>query len=71
MVSTNNKRKEKDLMKLMMSNYEVNLTEENNQNDFYVVFKGPKDSPYEEVLTFLYFLGNMEGSRSPSRSISF
>ena len=52
MVSTNNKRKEKDLMKLMMSNYEVTLTEENNQNDFYVVFKGPKDSPYEEVIIF-------------------
>jgi ubiquitin-conjugating enzyme E2 H len=49
MVSTNNKRKEKDLMKLMMSNYEVTLTEENKNNDFYVVFKGPKDTPYEEV----------------------
>ena len=51
MVSTSNKRKEKDLMKLMMTNYEVTLTEENNQSDFYVVFKGPKDSPYEEVST--------------------
>jgi len=35
-------------MKLMMSNYDVTLTEENNSNDFYVVFHGPKDTPYEE-----------------------
>ena len=49
MVSINNKRKEKDLMKLMMSNYEVTLTDENNNNDFYVIFYGPKDTPYEEV----------------------
>jgi hypothetical protein len=39
-----------DLMKLMMSNYEVHLADENNPNDLYVIFKGPKESPYEEVL---------------------
>ena len=44
-----NKRKERDLMKLMMSNYEVILTDENNPNDFYVIFEGPKDSPYDGV----------------------
>jgi hypothetical protein len=44
-----NKRKERDLMKLMMSNYDVQLTDENNRNDLYVIFKGPKDSPYENV----------------------
>jgi ubiquitin-conjugating enzyme E2 H len=47
--TTSNKRKERDLMKLMMSNYEVNLADENNPNDLYVIFYGPKDSPYEGV----------------------
>lgn len=49
MNSTTNKRKERDLMKLMMSNYDVHLTDENNPNDLYVIFKGPKESPYEGV----------------------
>ena len=44
-----NKRKEKDVMKLLMSNYEVSLKDENNKNDMYVLFHGPKDSPYEGV----------------------
>lgn len=48
-MNVNNKRKERDLMKLVMSNYEVKLTEEGNQNDFYVSFEGPKESPYEGV----------------------
>ena len=47
-----NKRKERDVMKLMMSNYEVILADENNPNDFYVIFEGPKDSPYEGVNLF-------------------
>ncbi len=49
MVTNNNKRKERDLMKLMISNYDVTMTEEGNKNDFYVVFKGPKESFYEGV----------------------
>jgi ubiquitin-protein ligase len=49
MVTPSNKRKERDIMKLMMSNYEVAMAEESNQNDFYVVFKGPKESAYEGV----------------------
>ncbi len=49
-MNTQNKRKEKDLMKLMMSNYEITLTDENNQNDLHVVFEGPKESPYEGVI---------------------
>ncbi len=48
-MNVNNKRKERDLMKLIMSNYEVKLAEEGNQNDFYVSFEGPKESPYEGV----------------------
>jgi hypothetical protein len=48
-MNTKNKRKERDLMKLMMSNYEVTLTDENNPNDLYVIFSGPTESPYEGV----------------------
>jgi ubiquitin-protein ligase len=46
---TQNKRKERDVMKLLMSNYEVSLTDETNKNDMYVLFHGPKGSPYEGV----------------------
>jgi ubiquitin-conjugating enzyme E2 H len=49
MVSTSNKRKERDMMKLLMSNYEVTLVDEKNQYDFHVLFKGPKESTYEGV----------------------
>lgn len=40
------KRKEKDVVKLLMSDYKVtpSLT---NPCDFTVLFKGPKESPYE------------------------
>lgn len=34
-------------MKLMMSDYEVCLGDDDNASDFYVKFLGPKDSPYE------------------------
>ncbi len=44
-----NKRKERDVMKLLMSNYEVCLTDETNKNDLYVLFNGPKDYQNEEV----------------------
>ncbi len=50
MVSVSNKRKEKDLMKLMMSNYEVTTSDDSKQFDFYVKFEGPKESAYEGVL---------------------
>lgn len=46
---TKSSRKERDVMKLLMSNYEVTLPDENNHNDLYVIFHGPKDSPYEGV----------------------
>ncbi len=46
------KRKDRDLMKLMMSNYEVVVPNEQNSSEFYVNFKGPKESPYEEVSLF-------------------
>ena len=44
-----NKRKERDVMKLLMSNYEVSLKDETNKNDMFVLFHGPKGSPYEGV----------------------
>jgi len=45
-MSSPNKRREVDLMKLMMSNYEVTMAED-SISEFYVKFCGPKDSPYE------------------------
>jgi hypothetical protein len=62
-MNTKNKRKERDLMKLMMSNYEVTLTDENNPNDLFVLFNGPKESPYEGV-SINIILGYMEDSCS-------
>lgn len=36
-----------DVMKLMMSDFEVSLGESSSPNDFYVKLLGPKGSPYE------------------------
>jgi len=35
-----------DVMKLMMSDYDVSLVDDNPAN-FYIIFHGPKDSPYQ------------------------
>ena len=43
-----NKRKEKDVMKLLVSEYEVDV-QGDTTNEFFVKFNGPKDSPYENV----------------------
>ena len=40
------KRKEKDIMKLMMSDYQV-VRSQSNPYDFVIEFHGPKDSFYE------------------------
>ena len=48
MVSTN-KRKEKDVMKLLVSDYDVQIVNEQSNSEFLVKFYGPKDSPYEGV----------------------
>ena len=42
-------RREKDVRRLLMSQYDVQLTNEDDTKDFRVVFYGPKDSPYEGV----------------------
>ena len=49
MVSTSNMRRDRDMMKLMMGNYEVSQIDDKNQYDFHVLFRGPKESAYEGV----------------------
>jgi len=46
-MSSPSRRRELDVMKLMMSDYEVTMNGEDDRHDFTVKFKGPKDSPYE------------------------
>lgn len=46
MSASPNKRREMDVMKLMMSDWAVDLVDD-NINEFHVMFKGPADSPYE------------------------
>ena len=41
------KRREMDVMKLMMSDYEIHIHDGDNTNEFSVKFPGPKDTPYE------------------------
>ncbi|ODV97209.1 hypothetical protein PACTADRAFT_48958 [Pachysolen tannophilus NRRL Y-2460] len=45
-MSSPKRRIETDVMKLLMSDYEVNLVDDNMQ-EFYVNFHGPKETPYE------------------------
>ena len=40
------KRREMDVMKLMMSDFEVSLPHD-TMNEFFVTFNGPRDTPYE------------------------
>ena len=51
MNSTNlaNKRKEKDVMKLLVSEYEVKVVNEATNNELLIKMKGPQNSPYEGV----------------------
>ena len=43
-----NKRIEKDVIKLLTSDYEVDVIKD-NMSEFTILFDGPKDSPYEGV----------------------
>ncbi|XP_010275656.1 PREDICTED: ubiquitin-conjugating enzyme E2 5-like isoform X1 [Nelumbo nucifera] len=45
-MSSPSKRREMDLMKLMMSDYKVEMINDGMQ-EFYVDFNGPSDSPYQ------------------------
>ena len=44
-----NKRRDRDVMKILVSGYKVELPDENKMNEVIVDFPGPKDSPYETV----------------------
>jgi len=45
--SSPSKRRDTDMMKLMMSDFDVLVTDENNAYDFVVKFQGPQNTPYE------------------------
>eukprot|EP00873_Tetraselmis_striata_P044055 jgi/Tetstr1/464319/TSEL_009121.t1 len=45
-MGSDNKRRERDVMKLMMNDYKVEMVND-RINEFHVEFVGPKDSPYE------------------------
>ncbi|KAJ8768483.1 hypothetical protein K2173_022572 [Erythroxylum novogranatense] len=45
-MSSPSKRREMDLMKLLMTDYKVEIVNDNMQ-EFFVEFSGPKESPYE------------------------
>lgn len=49
MVAAANKRREKDVMKLLVSDYDVQTINENTNSEFIVKFSGPKESAYEGV----------------------
>lgn len=49
MVSMSNKRRDKDVMKIMVSGYKVELPDESRMNEIIVNFPGPQDSPYKDV----------------------
>lgn len=48
MVSMSNKRRDKDVMKIMVSGYQVELPDESKMNEIIVNFPGPQDSPYKD-----------------------
>jgi len=57
--AASNKRKEKDVMKLMMSGkFEVRLLNEDSTSEFEVMFKGPEESSYQGVSLVIKHLFN-------------
>ena len=49
MVQARNKRRDKDVTKILVSGFDVELVDETKMNELIVNFPGPKDSPYENV----------------------
>lgn len=49
MASMQNKRRDRDVMKLLVSSYKVELVDENRMSELIVNFPGPTDSPYANV----------------------
>lgn len=45
--SISNKRKDKDVMKLLISEYEVKILDEIRNNEFVIKMNGPINSPYD------------------------
>lgn len=43
------KRRQKDVTRIMVSGYDVDLIDEDKMGEFIVKFKGPIDSPYAGV----------------------
>lgn len=50
-MSSPKRRIETDVMKLMMSDYEVTLVNDNMQ-EFYVIFKGPSESKSMTTISY-------------------
>ena len=48
-----NQRKEKDVMKLLTSDYEIEIMND-NMSEFTVILNGPEDSPYEGVSILIF-----------------
>jgi ubiquitin-conjugating enzyme E2 H len=63
------RRRELDVTKLMMSDFEVHLVNEST-NDMHVLFHGPSDSPYEGG-SWKVHVGLPEGYPYKSPSIGF
>ena len=64
-----NKRREKDVMKLLVSQFEVHLPNDSNTSEFIVKFVGPVDSPYEGVSSHLKFTYHEQAKRMWIRTI--
>ena len=61
-----NKRKEKDVLKLLQSEYKIDIWND-NMSEFTVIFKGPDDSPYSEgIWKVLVHLPKEYPFKSPS-----
>ncbi|KAF1823596.1 ubiquitin-conjugating enzyme E2 8 [Dissoconium aciculare CBS 342.82] len=45
-MSSPKRRIETDVMKMLMSDYEVTLVNDNSKQEFYVRFKGPEETPF-------------------------
>ena len=50
-----NLRKEKDVHKLLVSEFEVQLPNGEDTNEIHIIFEGPPDSPYKGVSAKILF----------------
>ena len=62
-MSSPKRRIETDVMKLMMSDYEVTLVNDNMQ-EFYVIFKGPTESKRVSLVSYWSLQCNVTGRRA-------